>query len=615
VFISIIPGLPWAILLARKSGNPYIVSAGSPLLSITVTYLSLGIVNLVGLHPNLRTFGFLLSLGTLLGLFFLRPFGSREVLDFLIPLFHVVPAVVVGLVIWGKSYSDINFVAPNADGFRHNLWIARISDVRSVLPWDSFIDSPLQKMGSGSGYYPFAWHSASAVAGSVSGVAVPVLSLGLVVSFWVLVLPLGLVALARLIAPEMQALGAMAAVLTQLYPLTPGNPLSWGSLTTCIGIALLPITFALSVVAMQTRLPVVIVGALTGVIGLILIHTPEGGSVIVMSVGAAFFLLRDLSKRQLASLSLVIFACGAPLAYLYRDFIFGGLNSLEALYGAVEPQWERAVGGFLTLNINTGLTSSLLSMLFVAGVISIAYMRVGVWFIGALGALLFIYLASGAGTGFLSWFRVLTSPWYASYERTSWVVVPFAALTSAYVLALVLRTGWERSFLRYLLSLSVLLLLITAVAREQVALVVGALRKGSLANEVVGFPDRALIDRLHRRLGKDEVVLTLAGDGSTYVYMYNKLPATAGLNYGRSGELSDQLATIYRDLRDLCASQSAQEAIRKEKVGAVVFGDWYYAWGGPSWSEEQVRTLSGLKFIERGDHLMVAVPELTRCAE
>jgi hypothetical protein len=612
-FISLIPGLPFAIHLARKSDTPALVCATSPLLSITITYLSLGTLNIVGLNPNLTLFGIFLLCLTVIGLISLRPYGQREVVAFVEPLIQVIPAAIVGLAIWAKAYSDVNFVAPNDDGFRHNLWIARIADVKSVLPWDSFVDSPLQKLGSGGGFYPFAWHGASAVTGSMTGVAVPILSLGLVVSFWILVLPLGLVALARLLSSEMKLLGATAAVLVQLYPLVPANPLSWGSLTSCVGVALLPSAFVMCVVAMKTRIPAAVLAATTGAVGLALVHTPEAGSVIVMSVGAAFLLLRDLSKRQALYLGCALLACGLPVTYLYRDFIFGGLDSIKSLYGAIEPNWERAIGGFFALNINTSLTSSILSLLFVIGAISIAYMRVGVWFIGALGALFFVYLASGSGSGSLSPFRVLTSPWYASYERTSWVVVPFAALTSAYVLVLVLRAGSERGLFLYIASLGFLVLSITLIAREQVALVVGALRKGSLVNEVVGFSDRGLIDRLEQRLEPDEVVLTLAGDGSTYVFMYNKIPATGGRNYGRSGEISDDIATIYRDLGDICASHPAQEAIENERIGAFVFGDWYVAWGGPAWSEERVRQLPGLKFVEKGDHLMVAIPDLAKC--
>jgi hypothetical protein len=151
------------------------------------------------------------------------------------------------------------------------------------------------------------------------------------------------------------------------------------------------------------------------------------------------------------------------------------------------------------------------------------------------------------------------------------------------------------------------------VFRQQLDATTTQLAKGPEVAEVVGKKDRPLLQRLKQRLKDDEIVFTFANDGSTYAFMYEGILTTAGQVYNKAGDRSALIEALNRDIRSICSSPQAQEAVKVEKIGAFIFGDRLLGWGPPGWQKAEVKSLGGLKLVDSGDHLFVAIPDFDNC--
>ena len=614
-FLFLVPGLPIAMLVGVRSDRRWAYLAISPIFSIFGIYVTLYVLNFVGIRPSLFVYGGLLSVLTAVATFRLnQKYKFFRMSDFRTVL-AVIPASVVSLIIWSTSYSKYNFVGPNQDAFNHNFWIARIIQVRSVLAADSRIDSPLQSLDSGHGFYPFAWHSAVAVASSLMRVPSPVLSLASIFLIWGIALPFGLGALAREWAPQAKYLGFIAGLLVQFYPLVPGVPMGWGSLTTCVGIALLPTSLFICIIAMKEKTVITALGAMASFIGMIFIHTPEAATLGVLLVCASPLLFKGLKKSSIVWLFGIGLVCMAPILILFRSFIFVDTYPLRLLFGAPHPSWESAIGSFITMGVNVPMTLGVLTLLFIVGVAMSSYRGYGSWLSCGLFGLLMVYLTSGAPSGILVELRIFTAPWYASFERTAWVVVPFFALFAAVPLSALVQKVDKKNIPAGLMSFALIVLLSISIFQQQFQTTVDQLTKGPEVAEVVGKRDRPMLQRLKTQLKDDEIVLTFANDGSSYGFMDEQLPVTAGYSYNRNGKPSNLLSRLYKDIRRICSSPKAQQAIREENIGAIIFGDTLLGWGGENWSRPEIRKLGGIRVTDFGQHLTVAVPDLDSCKD
>jgi hypothetical protein len=516
-------------------------------------------------------------------------------------------------VTWVQGYSQFNFSAPNQDAFNHNFWIARIAQVQSVLAADSRIDSPLQGLGSGDGFYPFAWHSAVAVAGSIGRIPAPMISFASIFLLWGIALPLALHALAKEWSPQAKYVGLIAGILVQVYPLVPGVPMSWGSMSSCAGIALLPVSFFIVIIAMKERRIISTIAAMGAFLTMIFVHTPEAATLGVLIICAIPVLLTDLRAGTYLKLAGIALICIAPMLILFRSYIFVDTYPLRLLFGAPNPSWESAIGNFITMGVNVPMGPSILSLLFVVGVVMAAYRKYSLWLFTGLFGIFFVYLTSGAPSGILTSIRIFTAPWYASYERTAWVAVPFFALISAVPIAAIAEKFSTQKFVLKATGATLSGALLFTVVHQQFQPTITQLKKGPELSEVVGKSDRPMLHRLKKRLKQDQIVFTFANDGSTYAFMYEGILTTAGLTYNRAGEPSELIAALNRDIRSICTSPEARRAITEEKIGAFVFGDRLLGWGPPGWQPADIRALPGLRVVDSGEHLTVAIPHLGSC--
>ena len=615
VFSYFVPGLPGALYIGRRTSSPHIVFALSPILSIGANFFLLQILNYTKIRVDLRVIAVVELVLTAILIY--RPYHKKtntnqSVLTYLKALLSVVPAAVIGVLIWKRAYSGFMFLAANHDGFNHNRFIARILYSGSALAKDALIVSPFQRLGVGGGFYPLAWHADVAVWTSISGLKVPVASLASVILIWCVALPFGLRALADIWAPKIHHLGMIAAILSQIYPLVPGVPMTWGSMTSVVGIAFLPASLVAGVLILRDRDKVHVGLCALVLLTLFFIHTPEAMTLLVLMLAVVMTSLNRLNRSMVYALTLALLSFVVPLLYVFRDTIFFNSSSLKTLWGAAHPSWEIAIGSIFSMSINTHVGFSILSLLFVFGLVQSSIDVNERWLTLGILSIIFVYLVSGSATGPLSHLRILTSPWYASYERTAWVLVPFASLLSAYPLAKLLPSNLKARLPIRIFAILAVALLLQQILTEQINPTIEQVRSGPAKSAMIGNGDVQVIQKLRDVLGKDKIALTFEADGSTYAYMYENLRVTSGVNVNKRGVLSDQLSTVYANVGDLCVSKEARNAFDAEQIGAVVFGK-RGTWGQALWTEPIVRKLTGLRIVSEGEFLILAVPEFEKC--
>jgi hypothetical protein len=613
-YFLFVPGLPLAFLFARRSQNWAYVLALSPLFSIGINYFALYCLNYLGfgLKVGLSYYAVMFILITVFTFLFLVRPKRFEFVSWLVSLVHTLPATLIGILVWTHAYKGFLFQAPNQDGLNHNKWIARIVQTDSVLLSDSFVGSPLYGLGKGTGFYPMAWHSLVAIGSEVAKLAVPTASLLSVLLVWVIVLPSALNALAKHWAPDLFSLGIIAGIFVQMYPLTPGMPMSWGSMTSAIGIGLLTSALCVGIVAVDNPDRLGISGFLLAAASMFFIHTPEAASLVVLMI-SLIAVQRDRLSRNLKVLIASTFAISILLVgFIFSDVIFNDYDSLRSMFGAPQPIWEKAIGQFFTLDVNLTSSYMLLPLLFIVGLVWASYEMSQRWFVIGTLSLGFVYLVSGASASPLSDIRFLTAPWYASYERTLWILVPFAALVSAFPIAKLLEKK-NGSFLLHTLPLQICaVLLLAQIAEEQIPTAVRQLRSGPERNALLGKDDLRVIEESKKFISTGQIAVSWGNTGSTYPYMYEQIPVTAGGEIGYTGELSKGLYYIYTNIANICGSPAARKAFVTEKVGVVYFGT-NAEWGETVWTESEVRRLKGLKIVSSGEKLLATVPDLSTC--
>lgn len=551
VWMLLVPGMPAVLLLSRAAWSWWEILALSPLLSVGLNFGLLQALNRLGLTPDMRLYGLVLTAATGLGVWRLlrgRPGLRKPPLE----LLAVALPCVLGFLLWRAAFAGRALVAANQDAINHNFWIARVMSEGSALGAAVRVDSPLQEQVAGVGFYPLAWHTQTATAGALFGVPAPTMSLVSTFLFWSVVLTLGLVVLARRISSSGVLLGVSAAVLAQTLPLLPGVPMTWGAMTTVIGVALLPA--ALFSVIIFFEEPGWRTAVLLGASGLTLFvaHSPEAATLaVIAAVAAAVQAARGRLARTTTMLLSSLTAAVLLGALLLRGAVADLWVVLSAQLGGNERSINESLGSFLTLSINVPTVQLCFGFLALAGLCLVSMMTRGGWLLIALGSCLGVYLVAGANAEPLVSLRPLTAPWYGSYERTAWVAVPFLALIAALpVVALLERSrghGWRSTGPA---ALAALLTVVQCLLGGQAS--VSQLREGLAENQVAGPGSRELFEQARALADEGEVILTQAGDGSIYASMYEDVPVTNGA-YTRSGEMSPQLAELLVSLPQLCS--------------------------------------------------------------
>lgn len=615
----LVPGLPIAIWLVRSRGFTDLAFALTPIFSVVCNWAIIFSLNLMGIRPNLGWVAGVLLVGTVATTpLVARGFITRRTL--ITAAWKVGIVVVLAGAIWAYAYRGFLFFAPNEDAFWHNLWIRRMSDSGSVLWSDFFTRSPITPISQGvpdlmavlsSAGYPPGWHATMAPAIALTGASVPQATLAVTIAYWCGALAFGMFALARVWAPARRQLGLIAACAAQAMPLVPGVPISWGAMTSVIGIALLPGAIAAALLAARIGDWRLRVATLAAAFGIALVHTPEAATLLV--IGGACLVVDALQRRAW------IFAVAASVivATLYFVWFYGLQVAKPDLYAMLAQQKGRyelrqGIDLFLSLSVQTPQIDPILPVLLIGGAAAAIVMRERLFLPVAVAVAGLIFLASAAPTPFFAQFRELTFPWYASYERTAWVAVPFVAMLAAYPAALALseRKRAAPPWRAVLLVIGVVLT-ISVVARG-VQPTVEFLRMGPELNQTPGPGVQPVFDAARELQDGNAVFLSYPGEGGVYAYAFAGVPVSNGPS-GRSGIAEGQLINLLANPSLLCTDPAVQEAFVRNDIRGLIIGDEATAWGGTIRSANAISAIQGWRVVESGGGLYLLVPDPMRC--
>jgi len=591
--------------------------AASPLISIVVIFIGGNLLNRLGFYPEPS----LVLIICALAVFFLlgrqRTLNWSEILrSWRELLSSSLPAICVGTFVWLKTFDSIPFIAPNQDGFHHNLWIRRAMELNSFRAQDLKVDSPLAPAGMGSGIYPLGWHTSIGSWAPLSSVSPPTFALLTVAVLWVMFLPFGVsVAMKRWLRdsslPVVPATIA-ATTFVQVIPILPGIPLSWGSMTSIIGISFLPCVLAEITHVNERRSfsHVLFLGLL--LLGLLVVHPPEAATALIF-LGVFFITnIRSFSPRTIG----ILIGSGVTIAglagYTYRGFLTSGIDHVRQYWGAVFPDPTWALGSFFSLSIRTPGTGMAIAILFIAGIIIAArQVRSSAPLVG-LFACLGPYLLSGGSAEPLATLRILSMPWYASYERTLWITVPFAAIFAGIAVSKVWSLFDQKLFGRIMSRVAAILLFFLFL-NHQLPQTIQQMREGVVQSMVVFDNDEEVYRVARRYLEDGKVILALGQDGGSYGYMVEGLPISFLEPLDRSGKADDHIATLQRNWKEICALEDDVFDGINLRVSGLLVSERSVPWGAPGTSRFEIENLKGLEIHAAGDSVYYLEFEREKC--
>jgi hypothetical protein len=608
----VVPGLPIVLYVRKRFSISVDIAIASPFISLGVNYATVCMLNLVEFHLPLELIACAFLALSIVLVFLTLQLGSQLLKVNFNTIIVICSTSFLSIYVWTKAYSGYLFVAPNTDGRHHNFYVARIMEIASALPKDVLVPSPLSPMGIANDFYPLAWHTVVAVPAALFNVPSAPATMVSALVFWAVVMPIGILRLAKLFRHEAYFLGPIAALLSQVIPLVPGIPMSWGAFPSVIGIALLPGALYLVVLAGREVTTWSALLALVVIIVLMLVHPPEAFSVLLLTpLVVIAVLLRHPSRRIFSFLG-----GGAALICLMMafqwDLISRKFAGLEENVGAVAT-FDHLISSFLQMNMNTGFEQVTFAVLMIGGLIIGRQSTKWNWLGLTFFLFLVVYLASGAAGAPLGSFRFLALPWYTSYERTLWVCVPIAVIYVANcfegLLNSVRTSNWKLSVLAIPLTLVIATNLLSSLTPAAISI----LRKGPFDNEIVAKEDFGVFERAALVQGETGIIYSEVNQGSIYAYVYDGVRVTNG-NFGRNGLYSDYVTRINTGLRSICGDLVAQESFGKEEVKAVLLSTRNAGWEGSVWTREEIRTLPGFQVASEGKYSYLLVPNFGSCS-
>ena len=588
-----------------------------PVISITINYLILYSVNLIGFYPNLAgvfTLFLALTFFALLrgrNLIFAKfNLGATQVFFPLLTLAST-------SFIWIKSYKGFNWIAPNQDGFNHNLYVARILDLKSVIGDHIFTASPLIKTlenVDGFYFYPLAWHASVTPAASLFGIPAPTIALSSTLVIWSFAMPLGLIALASLWFKNSKFIGIGAALLSQTIPLVPGVPMTWGAMASVIGIALIP-CLLVSITILRRNFSL---GNLTLtlflIFGLFFMHPPEAMYLGVLLFGVISTKLLVNGHALGRNIAIAFFAAFLCAIVLFRSVILQQVELMSVMLGSAERSVNETLGSLLTMSINTTSNQYLFAVLLIVGIYFFRSERVDGFAEIAIVAAIAIYLVSGSNTWPLSEIRLATIPWFASYERTAWQLVPLVSLIAAIPIGVAMRKVQNDGLSGSTLIAGVCLALV--VSLQTISGSIGQseqIRKGLMQNQVAGPGSRTLFEKAQLMQVDGSYFLTTKGDGSLYAYMFNSVLVSNGAFDG-SGNADVFLSSITSNLHRICDIEGVNETVSGHNLSGVIVGSRRYAWETAPYSKSQILEFKGFDIIYASEDLVLLAFNLDKCS-
>lgn len=618
-FLGIVfPGISLLPFLLKKTGFSFLaLFALIPLISISINYLFLFTLNSFELFIDLNVVFVFYVLVSFVSLFLgrksLRVTSTNQIWSLLVPFLTL---ITTGFN-WMKSYQGYNWIAPNADGYAHNLYISRIMELNSVIGDHVFSLSPMDKDYSLQSYfffYPLGWHSSVAPAAEFFSIPAPTMALSSTLVYWSFVMPLGLIALSTLWFKSGKNIGIPAALISQTIPLVPGVPMTWGAMASVIGVSLIPSTMILaSYLKTQFSLKLLLFSVFF-LAGAFFVHPPEAiyVGVLFAAVTAQYLLTGSamLKRTVIIFASTFIVICG-----LFWSKISQQLGTMSELMGAADRTVNETLGSFLTLSVNTSSNQISIALLLLLGIYFLRNEGVHSHVQLALIVAFLIYLFSGANIWPIDDLRILTVPWYASYERTSWQLVPVASLIAAVPFGIVAKNSSFKMvghFAKHCLSLIVFLLFLMQTT-SGITGHAAQIKKGLRDNQIAGPGSRTLFDVAEKLQKENTYYLTVRGDGSAYAYMFNGVNVSNG-PYSIQGKPDASIENVLNNINSVCTIPNLSNILTQEKIDGVIIGTRRYAWETAPYSKYQMRKFEGFDIIQESEDLMLLKFNLAKCS-
>jgi hypothetical protein len=319
---------------------------------------------------------------------------------------------------------------PNYDSINHGLFVRRILEESTLDPSRVVVQDPVTQIAA-SHYYPLALHLTAAQVVRLASSSIPA-------SLWVLTAlsasvawPTGVYALARRLLPWRWApliSAALAATMLQF----PYKPISWGGMTSIVGISLIPGLVAIGLATLHESDRTVAPFFAFGLGALFVIHSSQPVAVVllVVTLGAAYLFRREsLRLLHLRTLALSAIAALIPTWAVLSDFLAGSeeRSNVPSYFDSLAI----LVGQLVTLSVNSE-RSTVLPLLFVfGGAVASFALRVGRTIVLTYITFAALVLIAGLDEWWTSPFHVVTSAWYGQYERVSYyLVIPVSLLGS-----------------------------------------------------------------------------------------------------------------------------------------------------------------------------------------
>jgi hypothetical protein len=404
-----------------------------------------------------------------------------------------------------------------------------------------------------------------------------------------------------------------AAIISQTIPLMPGVPMTWGAMASVVGIAIIP-SILLAVTFLWDDFSYThLVFSMFLIGGLFFVHPPEAVylGILLGFITMAQFFLRSESKRKMFALSgivAVIFAL-----FLFRNQIATQIELLSTLLGGADRSINETLGSILTMSINTSSNQLVLGVLFIWGIYFLKSVSssklVGVSLLLAV----LIYLVSGSNTWPLEKLRILTLPWYASYERTAWQLVPIVSLIAAIPIAIMVHkvVNTRLSIKNFVIGA----FLVLTITIQTIAGIQGQsemMRKGLQQNQIAGPGSRDLFNKAKSIQDDDSYFLTVSGDGSAYAYMFNNVAVSNGA-YDKNGLTSESLKEVSSSLGRICEIKGIEQLIASNNLSGVIVGSRRYAWETAPYSRNQILSFKGFDTVTTSEDLVLLKFNLDKC--
>jgi hypothetical protein len=600
----------------------------APVMSMVINFLTLLALNILGIGVDLQVYGVVVTIAA--GAMLLWDRGwlkcGRQI-GINLAIGTVVLAV--AFVVWRRAFSGFLWHASNQDGSFHNLWVRRMVDTGSILWSDFWVQSPLALTGGGteglagflaSANYPQAWHASVAVASAITGAPVPLATWFSTLLLWSVGLTFGLIAITRIWARSKPYLGGLAAIVAQFSPQVPGVPMTWGTMPSVIGVALLPAGLAAFMQAGRSRTVASVGVAGIALFGAAIIHPPEAATLLV--VGTTIVVMDSFARRRPIRGFIVAgiggaFAIGGYLAVkVAKPDLFATLAEQKGRY-----ELRQGLENALSMSVQTcdhalrpytcHIDRGVIVFLVIGIAISLVS-RANLALLAGLAMGIFIFLSAAAVNGTFLAFRPYTFPWYASYERTAWVLVPLISLFIAYPISQAL---WYRHRHRSVIGLLVVIIACAYggyyIVREAPR-TIQQLRAGPVENQLAypGAPE--LFWRIKKSLKPGDIVLSPMSEGGVYAYSYEGVPVTNGFTE-QEGKPSDVTYRVLTEPESICAKPELRSYMRAHQMAGILIGTQGTAWGGQVRTPELLDDVRGWRVADKGGELWYLVPDASTC--